>query len=171
VLDLVRTLRFPEAVTVADAALRRGADRDVLLARVPPGRGSRMAERCLAFADAASESAGESESRALLALAGIPVPELQVPLYDATGSFIGRPDFLWRAKKVVGEYDGEGKYEGQFGVSPAEAFRREKDREAALEREDYLVVRWDKTVLRQTGELERRVRRALASRPWPLATE
>lgn len=171
VLDLVRAVRFPEAVMVADAGLRLGADRDSLLGRVQLGRGQRMAERALMFADPASESAGESESRALLAMAGVPAPELQVPLYDDSGRFLGRPDFLWRAQKVAGEYDGEGKYEGEYGITPAQAIRLEKARQAALEQEGYLVVRWDKQLLRTAGELERRVRRALASRRWPLVTD
>lgn len=169
-LDLARTLAFAQAVMVTDKALRLGVDRNVLLARVPPGRGMRMAERVLSFADAASESAGESESRALIALAGLPAPELQVPIYSESGEQIARPDFLWRAKKIIGEYDGEGKYTGEFGVAPLDAIRREKERQAALEDAGYLVLRWDKQVLRRPGELERRLRRALASRPWPLAS-
>lgn len=168
-LDLVRTLPFAQAVMVADAALRLGANRDVLLGRLQPGRGCRMAERALLFADAASESAGESESRAVIAGAGLPVPELQVEIRDGRGHFVARPDFLWRGKRVVGEYDGEGKYSGAFGVAPSQAFRLEKERQAALEGLGYFVLRWDKHVLRTPGELARRVRRTLASRPEILA--
>lgn len=169
VLDLVRTLPFAEAVMIADAALRLGADRDELLAGVGEGRGCRKAERALLFADPASESPAESESRARIALAGLPVPELQAVIRTSEGHFIARVDFLWRAKKVIGEYDGEGKYTGEYGAAPLDVVLQEKERQAALEAEGYLVLRWGKKVLRQPGELERRIQRALASRPVALA--
>lgn len=165
-LDLVRELPFPQAVMVADAALRLGADRGGLLGRIPPGRGCRKAERALVFADPASESAGESESRARMAMAGLPAPELQVDLYDDDGTFIARPDFYWRGKRVVGEYDGAGKYQQAYGLTAEEAVRREKNREVALEKAGYHLVRWGKDALREPGELERRVRKVLASHPW-----
>lgn len=165
VLDLVRMLPFTEAVMIADSALRLGADRNELLAGVGDGRGCRKAERALLFADPASESPAESESRARIALAGLPVPEIQAVIRTPSGRFIARADFLWRAKKVIGEYDGEGKYTGEYGTAPLDVVQQEKERQAALEAEGYLVLRWGKKVLRQPGELERRVRRALASRP------
>ncbi|MFT4294072.1 MAG: hypothetical protein QM582_01515 [Micropruina sp.] len=168
VLDLARTLPFTEAVMIADAALRLGADRDELLAGVGEGRGCRKAERVLLFADPASESPAESESRARIAAAGLPVPEIQAVIRTSTGRFVARVDFLWRAKKVIGEYDGEGKYTGEYGEAPLEVVQQEKERQAALEAEGYLVLRWGKKVLRQPGELERRIRGALASRPFAL---
>lgn len=165
VTDLVRVLPFPEAVMLVDAALRKGVPRETLLAGLPErGRGCRMAERAVTFGDPASESPGESESRARLALAGLPTPELQVEIYGADGVFIARPDFLWRSHKVIGEYDGEGKYTGQFGVAPVDVIHDEKEREAALEAAGYLVLRWGKRELRRPGEVERRVQRALAGR-------
>lgn len=169
VLDLVRMLPFTEAVMIADAALRLGADRGELLAGVGEGRGCRKAERVLVFADSASESPAESESRARIALAGLPTPEIQAVIRTSTGQFIARVDFLWRARKVIGEYDGEGKYTGEYGRAPLDVVEQEKERQAALEAEGYLVLRWGKKVLRQPGELECRIRRALASRPSVLA--
>lgn len=165
VLDLVRTLPFIEAVMIADAALRLGVDRDELFAGVGEGRGCRKAERVLLFADSASESPAESESRARIAIAGLPIPEIQAMIRTSDGQFIARVDFHWRAKKVIGEYDGEGKYTGEYGLAPLDVVEQEKERQAALEAEGYLVLRWGKKVLRQPGELERRIRRALASRP------
>lgn len=170
VVDLARILPFPQGVMVTDRALRLGADRDALLGRVGQGKGYRKAERAIAFADAAAESPPESESRARIALAGLPVPEIQVELFTGTGEFIARPDFYWRGKRLAGEYDGDGKYTGEYGLSPLEAVRNERRRQAALEEHGYGVVRWDRTTLRQPGELERRVRFALAGRPWLPAT-
>lgn len=168
VLDLVRTLPFPEAVMATDAALRLGVDREELLAGLDSGRGCRKAERAIMFADPASESPAESESRARIALAGLPVPEIQAVIRTSSGMFVARVDFLWRGKKLIGEYDGEGKYAGEYGRAPVEEIEQEKERQAALEAEGYFVLRWGKKVLRQPGELERRVQRALAARPWVL---
>lgn len=169
VLDLARTLPFTEAVMIADAALRLGADLDELFAGVGEGRGCRKAERVLMFANPASESPGESESRARIAVAGLPVPEIQAVIRTSTGQFVARVDFHWRAKKVIGEYDGEGKYTGDYGKTPLDVVQQEKERQAALEAEGYLVLRWGKKHLREPGELERRIQRALASRPSILA--
>lgn len=171
VLDLACTLPFPEAVMVADAALRMGLDRDALLAGLAECYGHRKAERALLFADPASESPPESESRARIAMAGLPVPEIQTVIRSSTGEFIARVDFYWRGKKLIGEYDGEGKYTGTFGSTPLATVLNEKERQAALEAEGYDVLRWGKDVLRTPGELERRVRRALAMRPWLSAHE
>jgi len=165
VVDLARSLPFPQAVMVADHALRLGVSQEDLLARLSEGRGQRKAERAILFADGAAESPPESESRARIALAGLPVPEIQVELFTDTGEFIARPDFYWRGKRLAGEYDGEGKYTGAYGVTPLDAIRNEKRRHAALEEHGYAVLRWDRTTLRQPGEFERRVRTALPAVP------
>lgn len=166
VVDLACTVPFPEAVMVTDAALRAGVDREALLAAASDRYGCRKAQRAILFADPLSESPPESESRARIAMAGLPVPEIQAEIFSATGEFIARADFLWRGKRVVGEYDGEGKYDGEFGVSPVVAVRNARERQAALEAQGYFVLRWGKDVLRIPGELERRVRHTLAMRPW-----
>lgn len=163
VLDLVRTVPFGEAVMVADAALRLGLPRDRLLESVPAGRGCRRAVLALSFADSRSESPGESESRAVLHVVGLPPPELQVEIRNGYGRLIARVDFLWRSQRVIGEFDGDGKYRGDFGVEPVAAIRAEKERQAALEAMDYRVVRWDSKVLRTPGALAARLRHALAS--------
>lgn len=168
-LDLVRTLPFTQGVMVADAALRLGVDRDALLAAVPAGKGCRKAEDALTFADPASESPGESESRAQMAGCRIVMPKLQVALYDSRGRFVGRPDFYWAGKALVGEYDGEDKYRGRFGVSPADAVLEEKRRQGKLTAAGFHVVRWGKDTLRTPGGLCRLIRRELAGRPDILA--
>jgi hypothetical protein len=37
----------------------------------------------------------------LLAASGLPLPQLQVPIYDRAGNFIARPDFLYSSEKLV----------------------------------------------------------------------
>lgn len=161
VTDLARRLPFPDAVAAVDGALRRGIERGDLA--TPLGFGRARARRAVDFGDAASESYGESYSRALMQLANIPIPRLQIPQFDAHGRFLGRPDFDWGAK-VVGEYDGGGKYDGSYGVDPRTAIEAEKLREQALVDEGYLVVRWLWKELQVPGLVQRRIRRALATR-------
>lgn len=162
-VDLIRTLPFPEAVAVVDAALRRGLDRSELA--TPDGYGHRRAARAAAFGDAASESFGESYSRAVMSLANIPIPRLQVDHYARDGRFLGRPDFDWDGQ-VVGEYDGGGKYDGSYGVDPRSAIEAEKLRHQAFIDEGYTVVRWIWKELQVPGLVPDRIRRALAARVW-----
>jgi hypothetical protein len=44
--------------------------------------------------------------RMLLVLAGLPRPEIQVSINDDQGHFLGRPDLLYRDRRLVIEYDG-----------------------------------------------------------------
>lgn len=121
-LDCMRVSAFGRALALADAALRSGrASRERLLAyfrRV--GRnltGSLNARRTLRYADARSESAGESVARAAMIEQGFALPDLQVsferPLNEGR-SF--RVDFLWMREdgmQVIGEFDGRVKYESR----------------------------------------------------------
>lgn len=163
IVDLVRRLPFPEAVAVVDAALRRGLARDDLA--TPHGYGCARAARAVAFGNAASESFGESYSRAMMSLANIPIPQLQVDQYASDGRYLGRPDFDWGAR-IIGEYDGGGKYDGSYGVDPRTTIEAEKLREQAFIDEDYLVVRWIWRELQVAGLVQNRIRRALATRPF-----
>lgn len=162
VTDLARRLPYPDAVAVVDAALRRGVTRNELA--TPTGHGHARAARAVAFGDSASESFGESYSRARMQLADIPIPQLQVDHFGADGRFLGRPDFDWGAG-IVGEYDGGGKYDGTFGDDPRAAIEAEKLRHEAFVDHGYTVLRWGWKDLQTAGRVEGRIRRALAARP------
>lgn len=163
VTDLARRLAFPDAVAVVDAALRRGVDRADLA--TTSGYGHARAARAVAFGNGASESFGESHSRARMWLANIPIPELQVEQFAADGRLLGRPDFDWGAG-IVGEYDGGSKYDGTYGADPRQVIEAEKQRQQAFVDEGYTVVRWGWNDLQSPGLVETRIRRALAARPF-----
>ena len=109
--DLTRRLPFPEGVMVADAALRSRLDRGELLRCVVGGRGCRTAAAALKFADARSESPGESFEPS-------PDSPRRTPGSDPAGeelcdefvNLVARVDFWWEAEGVVGEFDGMVKY-------------------------------------------------------------
>lgn len=127
----------------ADGCLRQKlATREELhealdLARL--GNGRAVAERVVELADGRAESAGESRCRWVFGLLGLPTVTPQAEIRDAAGYVIARVDFLLEAERVALEFDGKTKY-----GKGADLFA-EKQREDAIRRLGYTVVRitWD----------------------------
>jgi len=152
VIDSARYARLESALATADAALHLElADQASLLAAakaLPKGaRGCKMAELAMALADHRPESPLESLSRARMFQLGMPMPELQVRFYDASG-FIGRVDFFWRQLGIIGEADGRIKFrvsDGLTGEEAEEAVWRAKRRDDRLRRHPEVrdVGHWD----------------------------
>src|SRR5438445_6365656 len=69
-------------------------------------RGIERLRRAMNLAEPATESPMETRLRLLLVLAGLPRPQVQVPLHDDKGQFIGRPDLYYPAQRLALEYDG-----------------------------------------------------------------
>lgn len=151
IVDHARHARLESGVAACDSALHLGlTTREALLAeleRVPRGaRGRSMANLAIHLADGRVESPLESLSRARMFQAGLPMPTLQ-PLFDDADGFIGRTDFYWPQLGLVGESDGELKYEvpeGDPGREAVDALLEEKRREQRLRRHAEIddVVRW-----------------------------
>ncbi|MBN9632579.1 MAG: hypothetical protein J0I18_18545 [Actinobacteria bacterium] len=177
VAHLAGRTSFVEGVVIADHALAAGAfdERTPLATRAQiteaaecladPGERSR-ALAVARFADGRAESPLESVSRATMALAGAPPPELQVPLRDRNG-LVARLDFCWPALGLAGEADGAEKLlhpafnrsRGGWDVLAART-RREQRIEAIGLR----VLRWRW----ETGRRVDRMRAFLASEGVPL---
>ncbi|WAB84881.1 hypothetical protein OVN20_04790 [Microcella daejeonensis] len=107
-------------------------------------RGAGRLERALAFADGASESAGESLSRVLIAELGFEPPELQHELVLGDGQHV-RVDFRWARERIVGEFDGLAKYcsaELRAGRTAEQVVVEEKLREDAIRHRGERVGRW-----------------------------
>ena len=101
------------------------------------------------YADARSESGGESIARAAMIRQGFALPELQVDLPQPMNhqrSF--RVDFLWNrldGGRVIGEFDGMQKYEDEAmlgGRSSLRALADEQHREAQLTLYGMPIVRF-----------------------------
>ena len=167
-VDLARKGPALSAVVALDAALRREVPREELeeVLRVAKGwPGSKRAAQWVAFADGRAESPLESVGRYRMWQFGLPKPELQVPLYDATG-LMGYPDFLWEELKVIGEADGLLKYrpaDALPDLRDRDALAREKQREDRFRDDGYEVFRftWEIAVHRP-AVLEQRALRAFA---------
>lgn len=48
----------------------------------------------------------ETRLRMLLVLGGLPRPEVQASIRDDQGNFLGRPDLLYRDRRLAIEFDG-----------------------------------------------------------------
>ncbi|MEV4687606.1 hypothetical protein [Microbacterium sp. LWH3-1.2] len=144
--DVARTASFEQAVTVADAALRRqfvagpheydfdGAERfrrEVLVIAGRSAHGLTRARRVLEFADGRAQLPGESISRIRLREIGFRVIGLQVAV-PGRGIHPYFVDFGLDEANAFGEFDGAIKYvDGKLldGRTSSQVFDEEKQRE------------------------------------------
>ena len=100
---------FEDLIGAGDQALNAGCTRAQLRAvvesRVRP-RGKRTLLPALGWIRPGSESMLETRWRLCCHRAGLPLPALNVMVYDARGHFLFRPDQTWRAKRVAVECQG-----------------------------------------------------------------
>jgi len=110
-LHLAARLPRSTLIGLGDAMLRKRVVTKAELSRelsAHLGRhGSRRARQLLPHLSAAAESVMESALRLLLIDGGLPTPEINVNVYDLFGVHIARADLLYRAQKVIVEYDGD----------------------------------------------------------------
>lgn len=108
--DLSRNLPMVEAVVALDMALHARLVDAEEVRRYISGhpRFARIAQarHVVGLANRAAESPMETRLRMCLVLAGLPCPDVQVPLHDGLGQFLGRPDLYYPDHRVAIEYDG-----------------------------------------------------------------
>lgn len=152
--DCMRTADFGQALAVADGVLRASGKRPSWFVSrfgdiAANHAGASHAVRTMHYADARSESGGESIARAAMIRQGFALPELQVDLPQPLNphrSF--RVDFLWNrldGGRVIGEFDGMRKYEDEAmlgGRSSLRALADEQHREAQLTLYGMPIVRF-----------------------------
>jgi len=144
-VDCAREWSMTDGVIAMDAALNRGlVTRAELAAAVLAAThrvGVATAARAYGLCDGRAESPLESRGRLALRAAGLPVPELQVALWDEDG-FVGRVDAWYDEAAVALEFDGKVKYaDPRFADSPADALWKEKRREDRMRALDVRTVR------------------------------
>lgn len=118
----------------------------------------RLLERALPLLREGSRSARETELRLLLVAAGIPEPEMNGNIEDGQGRWIGEFDLIWRAQRLVVEYDGEDHF-----LRP-EIGRRDLARTRELEANGWKVVRVMKDDLVRPERIVELIRQARAAR-------
>lgn len=144
VFDCVSRIPFPEALAIADAALRaRRLDRGRAVALLSERFARRPRIRrvlgVFAWADGLSENGGESIARAQMIRMGFDLPELQREFEDPYDpGHVFRVDFVWRdaaGRLVFGELDGRCKTRSEKclqGRTPAEVIADSQERETRL---------------------------------------
>jgi hypothetical protein len=167
VLDTARLHSLVAGVVAADEALRTGRMTADELVRVASTmrhlRGSTSVRLCCQLASPLSESPGESWSAVAMHQHGIPAPGRQECFTDTRG-LVGRVDFWWPDRRVIGEFDGRVKYgrANPSGRPPEEVLWDEKRREDRLRALDCVVVRWTTADLRSPRMWIRRLVTALS---------
>ena len=145
---------------MGDSALKSGhTDPGALSTAVESARfrtGIAAARRAVPLMSGRSESVGESRSRMLFETLPLPTPLLNQWVYDGAGRFVGRVDFLFWEWKVIGEFDGESKYDSK------RVLLDEKYREDRLRDLGWVVVRWNWRDLDDPRALLRRFEHARA---------
>lgn len=108
-LGLAAYLGMVDLVVLGDAVVRSGrttAAELVMAAASTRGRGVRLARVAAALVRAGVDSPMETRLRLLLVLARLPEPAVNVVALAADGSWLARPDLVFRAERVLVEYDG-----------------------------------------------------------------
>jgi hypothetical protein len=145
-VDCAREWRLRDAVAAMDNALHRRLVSPEELHEVVLGQrhweGIAGAARAAGLADGRAESPLESFGRVQIVTSGLPVPELQVEVWDQHG-FIGRVDAWYEDAAVAIEFDGAVKYSDPWrGRTPAEVLWEEKRREDRLRATGVRPLRW-----------------------------
>jgi len=122
----------------------------------------------LRWADHRIESVGESRTHHLILSNGLPPPEPQYAIVDASGRVVAYVDFAWPELGVFLEFDGKVKYERLLrpGQRPSDVVVAEKRREAMICRlTGWTCVRLDWDDLAHPAATLRLIRSTLFPRP------
>lgn len=158
VLDIAREHGLDAGLAAADAAVHRGLavceDLATVLSFCAGWPGVPAARRVTELVDGRAESPLESLSRLRMHSTGVPAPDLQVEIGGEIGNFIARVDFYWPEFGVVGEADGNLKYQSRTDLI------EERRRQRRLETLGLIAVRWEWADLARFARVARELERA-----------
>ena len=137
-LDMAELLSIDEIVAMGDSCVRvprpdlEGRDMPLcsiddlqrMIDRHKGKRGLRKAKEALALIRVGSDSPQETLLRLAIVRAGLPEPELNVPIIDASGARHHAPDLSYRRYRIGIEYEGE--HHGQEGQIVRDISRSER---------------------------------------------
>ena len=156
--DLLRLLPRAEAVVVADAVQRAGLvdaqDLRTELAAHAGLRGVRRAGAALSLSDPLVESPPESRLRLVLVDAGLR-PVCQHDVVGPDGRWLARVDLAFPVARVAVEYHGRAVHERE------DVFTRDRQRQNALVRAGWTVLRYTAADLRQPSLIVAELRACL----------
>ena len=120
-------------------------------------RGRPLATQALDLLSDRSESPPESELRVIIALGGLPPPDINHVIVDTETGRTVRPDFMFRDHKVILEYQGD------YHRTKAQ-WRKDMTRRSRLETAGWYVMEINADDLRDPVELVGRIRAAMATK-------
>jgi very-short-patch-repair endonuclease len=161
-------LTLDELIVAGDGLVRRrgplaslGELRSAVAIRTG-ARGVKKLRRAFLDVRENTDSARETHLRLLICRSGLPEPEINVAIVNRYGAVIAHGDLVYRAAKVVIEYDGDHHFED------ADQYRIDIARLDEVMEEGYRVIRVDKYLLAAPATLIGKIRDALfASGEFP----
>jgi hypothetical protein len=159
-VDLAETLRLEDLVAAGDSLLRRfdapwrSAELSApdplsnaeaiaeVISRRAGCRGVRRAREALPLLRAGADSAPESKLRLAIIQAGLPEPEVNRWILDASGRMVSRPDLQYPGLRIALEYEG-----AHHLLDPVQ-WNRDIDRDDRLRAMGWTVLRFSKEHLR-----------------------
>ncbi|GGE81831.1 hypothetical protein GCM10011313_00270 [Mycetocola zhadangensis] len=163
--DLARWLELKDLVAAGDYLIRRNRPLTSIerLTRAVEScagqRGAKNLRAALGLLNDRAESPKESILRVELVLAGLPTPEVNVDVYDSRGVFLARADLMYRAHRLIIEY------EGLQHLLDADQWERDIERVRLLQRAGWTVIRVSKADLKDPRGVIEQVREHLARTP------
>ena len=159
-IDLGRLLTLGDLVAVGDhLVLHRAPWTDLSELREAAtgfsGRGSRVLKQAAALLDDHAESRPESRLRVIIVTAGLPIPTINHTLVDSETGKQLRPDFTFRAHRVLIEYQGD------YHRTRAQ-WRKDMTRRSRLESMGWKVMELNADDLTDPIELAARIRARFA---------
>ncbi|HWR85674.1 MAG TPA: DUF559 domain-containing protein [Rhodoglobus sp.] len=156
-------LPLDELVVMGDALVRRKRPLATLeqldrAGRRYRGRHARRILRALALIRPRTDSPRETRLRLLIIRAGLPEPDVNAPIRDAHGRFLGFADLSYAEVRLIIEYEGEHHF------AHPDQIRHDIDRIAAFERAGWRVIRAHRDHLREPSTLLADIRAALSAR-------
>lgn len=156
--------RLVDRVVIGDWLLNRGhttIEALLAFAHEQPWRpGAAETVEVAPLLDGRSRSLPESQTRLCLEVAGLPRPEVNVDVHDASGTFLGCGDLVYRLWRLLVEYEG-----GQH-FNDARQIVSDVDRYARFRRDGWEYVQVTSRILGRPQEMVRRVHRQLVARGY-----
>jgi hypothetical protein len=157
------TVSLPNLVAMGDHLVRKGVfDPTAVLVELEHTLrsvrrvGIRRAEQALTLIRPGVRSAMESIVRVLIVLDGIPEPEVNVDLFRRDGGWLGEGDLVYRLRRLLLEYEGDGHR------TDRKQFRKDITRREDFEDEGWSVFRITADdVFRHRRQMLNRLRRRL----------
>ena len=106
------------------------------------------------------DSPKETELRLAIVRLGLPEPEVNVPILNRYGAFIAFGDLVYRAYRILVEYDGEQHFDD------VSQYHRDIDRLDDVMEDGWRVIRINKSHLRRPAVIDYKIRTALLAAGW-----